>query len=63
MKGALGMEHLYLIRLSVVGFKEGLLYWGPWVIKGRLWEQASLFRRAQLGNLEWAHILENLKDG
>jgi hypothetical protein len=23
--------------------KGGLLYWGPWVMKGRMWGQAFLF--------------------
>jgi hypothetical protein len=32
MKGALGMEHLSLKRLSPAGLWGGLLYWGPWKI-------------------------------
>jgi len=32
MKGALGMEHLSLKRLSVDGLEGGLLYWEPWTI-------------------------------
>jgi hypothetical protein len=28
MKGAVGMEHLSLKRLSAEGLLEGLLYWG-----------------------------------
>ena len=31
------------------------------VMKGRLWGRAQLFVGAQLGNLEWAHLLETLK--
>jgi len=57
MKWALGMECFSLKRLSAEGLWEGLLYWGPWVIKGRLRGWASLFMGAQLGNLEWAHLL------
>jgi len=30
----------------------GLLYWVPWVMKGRLWGQASLSIGTPLGNLE-----------
>ena len=30
------------------------------VMKGRLWGLASLFMEAQLGNLEWAHMLGTL---
>jgi hypothetical protein len=41
----------------------GLLDWGLWVMKGRLWEQASLFMGAQLDNLCWAHIPGTLTDG
>ena len=37
------MEHLSLQRLSVEGLKGGLFYWGPWVMKGRLWGQTSLY--------------------
>jgi len=33
------------------------------VMKGRLWEWASLFMGAQLGNLEWARLLGTLGDG
>jgi len=33
MKGALGMGHLSLKRLTA----EGPHYWVPWVMKGRLW--------------------------
>jgi hypothetical protein len=51
-RGVLGMGHLSLKRLTVVGFKGGLLYWGTWVMKGRLWGRASLFMGAELGNLE-----------
>jgi hypothetical protein len=32
-----------------------LLYWVPWVMKGRLWGWASLMG-AQLGNPEWARL-------
>jgi hypothetical protein len=32
IKGALGMEHFSLKRLSVEGLWGGLLYWGPWKI-------------------------------
>jgi hypothetical protein len=39
-----------LKRLNAEGLEGGLLYWGPWVMKGRLWGQASLFMGAQLDN-------------
>ena len=32
-------------------------------MKGRLWEWASLFTGAHLGNLEWAHLLGTLRYG
>ena len=32
-------------------------------MKGRLWGWASLFMEAQLGNLEWAHLLGTLRYG
>jgi hypothetical protein len=63
MKGALGMGPLSLKRLTVVGLKERPLYWVPWLMKGRLCGRASLFMRAQLGNLEWARLPETLRDG
>ena len=50
------MELLSLKRLSVEDLEGGLLYWGPWVMKGRLWGRAPLFMGAQLGNLKWAHL-------
>jgi hypothetical protein len=37
MKGALGMGHLSLKRLTAEGLEGGLLYWVPWVMKERLW--------------------------
>ena len=44
--------------------REGeLLYWGPWIMKGKLWGWASLFMGAQLGNLEWARLPVTLRDG
>ena len=33
------------------------------VLKGRLWGWESLFMGAQLGNLEWAHLLGTLRYG
>jgi hypothetical protein len=63
MKRALGVEWLSLRRLSAQGIEGGLLYWGPWVMKGRLWGWASLFMGAQLGNLEWACLPGTLRDG
>jgi len=62
LKRALGKVHLSLKRLATEGLKGGLLYWGPWVMKGRLWRWESLFMGAQLGNLEWAHLLGTLRD-
>jgi len=32
-------------------------------MKGRLWGWASLFMGAQLGNLEWAHLLGTSRYG
>jgi len=32
-------------------------------MKERLWQWASLFMGAQLGNLEWAHLPGTLRDG
>jgi hypothetical protein len=52
-----------LKRLTVEGLKGGLLYQGPWVMKGRVWGRASLFIGAQLSNLEWACLLGTLRDG
>jgi len=63
MKGSLGMGHLSLKRLTAEGREGGLLYWVTWVMKRSLWGQASLFMGAQLGNLEWARLLETLRDG
>jgi len=56
------MECLSLKRLSAEGLWGGLLYWGLWVMKGRLWGWASLFMGAQMGNLEWARLLGTLRD-
>ena len=63
MKGALGKGHLSLKRLTAEGFEGGLLYWEPWVMKGRLWGWESRFMGAQLGNLEWAHLPGTSRDG
>jgi len=63
MKGALGMGYLSLKRLNAEGIEGGPLYWVPWVMKERLWRQASLFMGAQLGSLEWACLLETFRDG
>jgi hypothetical protein len=63
LKGALGMGHLSLKRLTAKGLERGLLYWGPWVMKGRLWGRASLFMGSQLVNLEWPCLLGTLRDG
>jgi hypothetical protein len=63
MKGAVGMGLLFLKRRNVKGLEGGLLYWGPWVMKGRLWGWASLFMGAQMGNLEWACLPVTLRDG
>jgi len=57
------MGHLSLKTLTVEGLKRGLLYWGPWVMKIRLWGQASLFMVAEFGNLEWACLPGTLRDG
>jgi len=63
MKGSLGTGRLSLKRLTAEGLEGGLLHWVPWVMKGRLWGQASLFMVAQLGNLELAHLLGTSRDG
>ena len=63
MKGSPGMGHLSLKKLTMEGLEGGLLYWVPWVMKRRLWGQASLFIGAQLGNLELTHLLGTLRDG
>jgi hypothetical protein len=63
LKGALRKGRLSLKRLAAEGLDGGLLYWEPWVMKGMLWRPASLFMRAQLGNLEWAPLLGTLIDG
>jgi hypothetical protein len=57
------MGCLSLKRLTEEGLEGGFLYWVTWVMKGRLWGQASLFMGAQLGNLEWAHLPGTLRDG
>jgi len=62
MKGALGMKCFSLKMLSAEGLWGGLLYWGPWDMKGRLWGWASLFMGTQLGNLEGANLLGTLRD-
>jgi len=36
MKGAVGMDCFLLKRLTAEGLEGGLLYWGPWIMKGRL---------------------------
>jgi hypothetical protein len=56
------MGRLSLKRLTAEGREGGLLYWAPWVMKGRLWGQASLFLGAQFGNMEWACIPGTLRD-
>jgi len=63
LKGALGKGCVSLKRLTVEGLQGELLYWGPWVMNGWLWRRASRFMGAQLGNLEWAHLLGTLRDG
>jgi len=63
MKWDLGMGRLCLKKLIEMGLEGGLLYRGPWVMKGRLWERASAFMGAQLGNLEWAPLQGTLQDG
>jgi len=31
------MGRLSLKRLTAEGLERGLLYWGPWIMKGSLW--------------------------
>jgi hypothetical protein len=38
--------------LSEAAQYRGPLYWGPWVMNGKLWGWVSFFMEAQLGNLE-----------
>jgi hypothetical protein len=52
MKGSLLMVRLSLKRLTAEDIEGGVLYWVPWIMKGRLWGRESLFMGAQLGNLE-----------
>ena len=47
IKGALGMGRLSLKRLTA----EGSFYWAPWVMKGGLWGQVSLFSWATWSGL------------
>jgi hypothetical protein len=47
---------LSLKMLTAERLIGGLLYWGPWVMKGRIWGCASLFVGAQSGKLEWVHL-------
>jgi len=63
LKRALGKGHLSLKRLTAEDLEGGLLYWGPWVMRRRVWRWASLFMGAQLGKLEWAPLLGTLRDG
>jgi hypothetical protein len=63
MKAAVEKGRMSLKRLTEEDLEGGALYCGPWVMKGRLWGRASLFMRAQLGNLEWAPLLGTLRDG
>jgi hypothetical protein len=42
LKGALRMGHLSLKRLTAERLEGGLIYWGPWVVKGRFWRWASI---------------------
>jgi hypothetical protein len=62
-EGGYGMGCLSLKRLTAEDLDGGLLYWVPWVMKIRLWGQASLFMWAQLGNLVWARLPGTLRDG
>jgi hypothetical protein len=52
MKGPLGMGRLTLKRFTEEGLKGGLLYWVPWIMKGRLWRQVSLFIGGSVGQPE-----------
>ena len=42
MKRDLEMGRLSLKGLTADGLEGVLLYWGPWVMKGRLWRRAAL---------------------
>jgi hypothetical protein len=42
-KWALGVGRLSVNRPTAEGLEGGILYWGPWVIKGRFCGRASLF--------------------
>jgi hypothetical protein len=61
-KRVLGMGHLSL-KGSLQAALKGVLYWGPWVMKRRLWGWGSLFVGDQSVNLEWAHLLGTLRYG
>jgi hypothetical protein len=62
-KRALRIGRLSLNRFTAEDLEGGLLYWGPWVMKERLWGRASLFMGAQSGKLEWACLPRILRDG
>jgi hypothetical protein len=49
--------------LGEIGGEGAPLLRVPKVTKERLWGWASLFMRAQLGNLEWAHLPGTLRYG
>jgi hypothetical protein len=46
------MGRLSLKRLNAEGLEGEPLYWGPDVIKERLWRQGFLVMGVQFGNLE-----------
>jgi len=45
--------------LSEEDLEGGLLYWGPWVMRERLWRWISLFMGSQLGNLAWDSFIHS----
>jgi len=45
------------------GRARELLYWGPWVMNGRLWRRESIFVGAPMGNMEWDRLLGTFRYG
>jgi len=58
------MGHLSLWEFCQGNLEGGAPLLGAMkVTKGRLWGQESHFMGAELGNLEWAHLLGTLRYG
>jgi len=57
LKEGSGYEASVSIGALTGAWKGALLLGALKVMKGRLWGRAYLFMGAQVGNLEWAHLL------